>query len=65
MITGYYLRVKRGEKFESLDISELTEGEIRATFKDKTQADLLGWVVSLAKFIGEVQPIHQQVEREV
>lgn len=54
MITGYYLRVKRGEKFESLDIAELTEGELRATFKDKTQSDLLGWVVSLAKFIREI-----------
>ena len=53
MITGYFLRVKRDGKWQSLDIAELSEAEITECLKDATPEKRTMWVVALVKWIQE------------
>jgi hypothetical protein len=61
MRTGFYLRVKRDGRFQSLDIAELSPDEITATMGNIGESRLLSWVISLAQFIKEIRPLYQQV----
>jgi len=63
MRTGFYIRIERGGRFQSLDIAELSAEEIKEAMKKKDREQVLAWVVALAQFIKEIEPIHQQLAR--
>lgn len=54
MESGYYLRVERNGKWMALDISEMTEEEIKKAFIDREPDELVRWIAHLAKFIGRL-----------
>lgn len=57
-ITGYYVRVRRDGKAQSLDIACLTEPEIREFFSTQDKDRVVQWVAALAGWIqGAVHPL--------
>lgn len=50
-MTGIYLRVKRDEKWQALEIEELTEEELREVFKLATKERVIAFLyTALAAF---------------
>ncbi len=43
-LSGAFLRVKRGEKYEPIDFTDMTDAELDEHFKDKSAEDLVGWI---------------------
>jgi hypothetical protein len=52
-VTGYFVRVKRDGRFQSLDLAMLSEAEIREVMKEKSPEALLKWIIALARWIKE------------
>ncbi len=50
-LTGMYFRIKRDEKWQSLDISDLENDEIKELLKDFGPEDVCGIVIALAGWI--------------
>jgi hypothetical protein len=53
-LTGAYLRVKRDGEYEPIDISDMTEDEIRFSMTGREPENLIGWIVMLSKSIREL-----------
>lgn len=43
-MTGIYIRVQRGEKWESLDLAECTRPELATFFGGLTKPELIKWL---------------------
>ena len=53
-ITGYFVRVERDGKWQSLDIAELRESEIRQLFAPMIDKDrVVNFVIALVQWIQE------------
>lgn len=48
-MTAFYVRIKRGDKFEALEIDQLTDEELEKFFTGLAGADR--WAIALAKWI--------------
>jgi hypothetical protein len=53
-LDGMYFRVKRGDKYESICISDMTENEILDALKDRDTYFLKKVIVNLAKTISNI-----------
>ncbi len=51
MITGYFVRAKRDDRWQSLDIAELTDAELTEVFKETPPEKTKAWVIALAGWI--------------
>jgi hypothetical protein len=52
-MTGIYMRVKRDDKWQSLDIAELTEEELREAFKEADKDRVLMFLAAVTKWVRE------------
>jgi hypothetical protein len=51
MQSGFYLRVQRDGKWQSLDIAEMTRLELEQFFQTREKEELIRWIVALAQYI--------------
>lgn len=57
-VTGYYVRVKRDGKYQSLDIAVLSEVELNELFKDSTKEKCVRFIVSLVQWIQDKHAVN-------
>ena len=50
-MTGMYLRVKRENSYENIEIEYLTHDELNELFKDKEPTELIRWIIALSSVI--------------
>lgn len=62
MITGFYVRIKRGNLYENLDVAELTDLELAELFATYDAERLKGWACSLVRWIREHAPVSREHE---
>lgn len=53
-LDGIYLRIKRGEKYEAVCLSDMTEEELEANLREDKGAWLKGAVIHLALTLHEI-----------
>lgn len=53
-LDGIYLRIKRGEKYEAVCLSDMTEEELEANLPEDKGAWLKGAVIHLALTLHEI-----------
>lgn len=63
-MTGAYLRVKRGDKWENIEVENLTDDEIREKFATREPQELINWMIMLCQKIRQVEPVLKQLEAE-
>lgn len=63
-MTGAYLRVKRGDKWENVEVENLTDDEIREKFATREPQELINWMIMLCQKIRQVEPVLVQLEAE-
>lgn len=63
-MTGAYLRVKRGDKWENVEVENLTDDEIREKFATRETQELISWMILLCSKIRQVEPVLKQLEAE-
>ena len=56
-MTGAYVRVKRGEKFENVEVEHLTEDELKEKFGTRTPEELVSWMNLLCSTIRRIEPV--------
>lgn len=62
-MTGAYLRVKRGDKWENIEVENLTDDEIREKFATREPQELINWMIMLCQKIRQVEPVLQELEK--
>lgn len=50
-MTGIFMRVRRDERWQNLDITEMTDAEIADAMSGRDASELSRWVVALAGWI--------------
>ncbi len=50
-ITGYYVRVKRDNRWHSLDFATLTNEEMDTVLQGRNAAELIRWVIAFGSWI--------------
>lgn len=50
-LTGAYISIYRNDEYVSIDVSDLTEEEIRENFKEVSQKQMINWLVTLTTVI--------------
>lgn len=63
-MTGAYLRVKRGDKWENVEIENLTDEELHEKFATRETQELINWMGMLCAKIRQVEPVLKQLEEE-
>lgn len=63
-MTGAYLRVKRGDKWENVEVEHLTDDEIREKFATREPQELINWMIMLCQKIRQLEPLMEQLEAE-
>ena len=63
-MTGAFLRVKRDDKFENVEIEHLTEAELDEKFLSRSPEELVSWLKLLCYAIQKVEPLLQQLEQD-
>ncbi len=63
MKTGIFLRVKRDDEWENLDLSELSEDEVAQLMERKDAPELRRWVSVLARILREAPGAGVEVAR--
>lgn len=48
---GLYIRIKRGERYENIDITEATETELRESLDTFPKEKVIVWVVAIVNWI--------------
>ena len=56
-MTGAYLRVKRGNKFENIEVEFLSDEERKFIFSDRKPDELISWMNLLSKKLEELDPL--------
>lgn len=56
-MTGAYLRAKRGDKWENIEVEHLTPEELREKFLHRPPEELLNWMDMLCGKIREIEPL--------
>jgi hypothetical protein len=60
-ITGYYFRVERNGRYQSLDIACLTQEELRQCFAGQGEDRAIMWVQALVSWIQtQIPPADQE-----
>jgi hypothetical protein len=52
-MTRIFVRVERGGHWETVEIDQLSDDEVRAFLAGRTEAELVRWVVGLVGWIRE------------
>lgn len=63
-MTGAYLRVKRGDKWENVEVENLTEDELREKFATREPQELINWMSMLCEKIRQIEPLLEDLEAE-
>lgn len=63
-MTGAYLRVKRNDTWENLEVEFLTEEELDAAFIDREPAALVSWIKMLCGHLRVLAPLMAELERD-
>lgn len=63
-MTGAYLRVKRGEKWENVEVEHLTDEEIREKFATREPQELINWMIMLCEKLRHLEPLLDGLERD-
>lgn len=61
-MTGAYLRVKRGDKWENVEVENLTDDEIREKFATREPQELINWMIMLCAKIRQIEPLLKDLE---
>jgi len=63
-MTGAYLRAKRGDKFENIEVEYLTEEELKEKFLHRSPEELVNWMSMLCGYLRRIEPLLQDLERD-
>ncbi len=63
-MTGAYLRVKRNNKWISVEIENLTEAEIVKQFSKRPADELVRWIIMLCAHISKIEPLLKDLEKD-
>ena len=63
-MTGAYLRAKRGDKWENIEVENLTDEELEEKFLKRSPEELVNWMKMLCAKIRQVEPVLKQLEAE-
>ena len=63
-MTGAYLRVKRVDKWENIEVEHLTDEEIREKFATREPQELINWMIMLCQKIRQLEPVLESLERD-
>lgn len=63
-MTGAYLRTKRGDKWENIEVEHLTDDEIREKFATREPQELINWMTMLCGKLREIEPLLLQLEAD-
>lgn len=63
-MTGAYLRAKRGDKFENVEVEHLTDEELEDKFLKRSPEELVNWMKMLCAKIRQVEPLLLALEKE-
>ena len=63
-MTGAYLRVKRGEQWENIEVEHLTDSERQEVLGGRPPYELVQWLNMACKKLAEIQPLLDELERE-
>lgn len=63
-MTGAYLRVKRGDKWENIEVEHLTDDEIREKFATREPQELISWMLMLCAKVREIEPLLDELVRD-
>lgn len=63
-MTGAYLRVKRGDKWENVEVENLTDDEIREKFATREPQELINWMIMLCTKIRQIEPLLKDLEAD-
>jgi hypothetical protein len=58
-MTGTFLRVRREDKWENVEIEYLTSDEIESLFLDREPKELVNWLTHL---IAQLRPIAEHID---
>lgn len=61
-MTGAFMRVKRGDKWENVEVEHLTDDEIREKFATREPQELINWMIMLCEKIRMVEPVLTELE---
>lgn len=61
-MTGAYLRAKRGDKWENIEVENLTDEELEEKFLKRTPEELVNWMKMLCAKIRQVEPLLQDLQ---
>lgn len=53
-LNGIYIRAKRDNKWQSLDVTDLTEEEMQNALGNKSPEELVRWIAALSKLLKQV-----------
>lgn len=56
-MTGAYLRVKRDNKYEPIEVEFLTDSERMELFKDRSSEELVRWLNLTCNKLSELKPL--------
>jgi len=63
-MTGAYLRVKRGDTWENVEVEHLTDEEIHEKFATREPQELINWMIMLCKKIRQCQVLLDDLVRD-
>ena len=63
-MTGAYLRAKRGDKFENIEVEHLTDEEIKEKFLQRSPEELFNWMIMLCQHLRYLDPLLRDLERD-
>lgn len=63
-MTGAYLRVKRDNKWENIEVEHLTFEELTAAFEQRDQHELVNWMWMLCGRLRQLEPLLDDLERD-
>jgi hypothetical protein len=63
-MTGAYLRVKRGDKWENVEVEHLTDDEIREKFATREPQELISWMIMLCEKLRHLEPLLDSLEAD-
>lgn len=63
-MTGAYLRVRRNDKWENVEVEHMTDDEIREKFATREPQELINWMIMLCQKIRQIEPLLEQLEAE-
>lgn len=52
-MTGAYLRIKRGDKYENIEVEHLTDKERETLFIDRSPVEIINWLNVLSAKLAE------------